>query len=118
MLFRSVSPNYNDSISAMHAALINRMTVLYRRISFKSKAMYGIIVSGNSGCDSVACQLIGALNINKGFYLPENAFLTAIANSPGSLDRVNGIQEKARQFANQIQTNHSKEQIIRVGSNE
>ncbi len=101
-----VSPNYNDSLSAMHAALINRLTVLYRRISLKDKAMYGVIVSGNSGCDSVACQLIGALNINKGFYLPQHAFLTAIANSPGSIEKLSGVQERAMAFAKQIDKNH------------
>lgn len=101
-----VSPNYNDALSAMHAALINRLTVLYRRISFKQKAMYGVVVSGNSGCDSVACQLIGALNVNKGFFLPPRAILTAIANAPGSLERLPGIHERARAFALGISGNH------------
>lgn len=101
-----VSPNYNDALSAMHAALINRLTVLYRRISFQQKAMYGVVVSGNSGCDSVACQLIGGLNINKGFYLPPKAILTAIASAPGTLEKVLGIQERARAFAKQIEGNH------------
>lgn len=97
-----VSPNYNDAVSAMHAALINRLTVLYRRISFKNKAMYGVVVSGNSGCDTVACQLIGALNINKGFYLPPNAMLTAIANLPGAIESIDGLQGLTETFANRI----------------
>lgn len=97
-----ICPNYNDAISAMHAALINRLTVLYRRISFRTKHMYGVIVSANSGCDSVACQLIGALNINKGFALPPKGFLTAIASAPGTLNQDPSIEQRALEFANQI----------------
>jgi multimeric flavodoxin WrbA len=103
-----ICPNYNDAISAMHTALINRLTVLYRRISFKPKQMYGIIVSGNSGCDSVASQLIGALHINKGFQLPPKAFLTAIANEPGSIQFITGIDDKAKDFAMQFIKNTQK----------
>lgn len=62
-----ICPNYNDSISANLLAVINRLTVLYRQISFSDKAFYAVIVSGNSGSDALAKQLIGALNINKGF---------------------------------------------------
>lgn len=97
-----VCPNYNDAVSAMHSALINRLTVLYRRISFFEKQIYGLIVSGNSGSDSVACQLIGALTINKGFELPPFSMLTAIANDPGSILEVEGIESKARDFAMNI----------------
>lgn len=97
-----VCPNYNDAISAMHTALINRLTVLYRRIPFHHKQVYGIVVSGNSGSDSVACQLIGGLCINKGFNLPPYAMLTAIANDPGTIIAVEGIEEKAKQFAKRI----------------
>ena len=60
-------PNYNDAISAKLMAVINRMTVLYKRIKFGDKTLFSIVVSGNSGSDCVAKQLIGALNINKGF---------------------------------------------------
>lgn len=80
-----ISPNYNDALSAMHTALINRLTALYRRMPLYGKRTYGIIVSGNSGSDSLACQLIGALNINKGMDLPPYFALMKIANDPGSI---------------------------------
>lgn len=97
-----VCPNYNDAISAKIAAVINRMTVLYRRTKFYNKTMFGIIVSGNSGSDSVAKQLIGALNINKSFRLPPHFAIMAIANDPRAIMNVEEIEEKARKFAENI----------------
>lgn len=92
-------PNYNDSISANLTAVINRLTVLYNKMSFCNKNMYGIIVSGNSGSDSVAKQLIGSLNINKGFNLPHHAIITAVANDPDAIYSVNDIEKKAEIFS-------------------
>lgn len=80
-----ISPNYNDALSAMHTALINRLTALYRRMPLYDKRFYGIIVSGNSGSDSLACQLISALNLNKGMDLPPHFALMKNANDPGSI---------------------------------
>lgn len=97
-----ICPNYNDALSANLSALINRLTALYRRITFYDKLIYAVIVSGNSGSDSVANQLLGALNINKGFQLPPNFALMEIANDPGSVLKVDGIEEKALKFAEQI----------------
>ena len=65
-----VCPNYNDALSANLTAFINRLTALYRKRQFYDKALFAIIVSGYSGCDIVARQLIAALNMNKSFYLP------------------------------------------------
>lgn len=92
-------PNYNDAIPANTTATINRLTVLYNRLNFYKKNVFGVIVSGNSGSDSVAKQLIGALNINKGFRLPANAILTATANDPGSILNVPNIEIIAQKFA-------------------
>lgn len=92
-------PNYNDSISANLTAVINRLTVLYHKMSFYNKNMYGVIVSGNSGSDSVAKQLIGSLNINKGFRLPHHAIITAVANDPDAIYSVDGIEKKAEIFS-------------------
>lgn len=94
-----ICPNYNDAISANLMAVINRMTALYRKHAFYQKTLFGIIVSGNSGGDAVARQLIGALNINKGFRLPPRFALFATANDPGEIRQVPGIQEEARRFA-------------------
>jgi len=95
-------PNYNDAISAKLMAVINRITVLYKRVKFGDKTLFSIVVSGNSGSDCVAKQLIGALNINKGFKLPSFFALTATANDPGSIKNIPGIGKKAKKFAENI----------------
>lgn len=95
-------PNYNDAISAKLMAVINRMTVLYKRVKFGDKTLFSLVVSGNSGSDCVAKQLIGALNINKGFRLPPYFALTATANDPGSIMKVPGVDQKAKEFAENI----------------
>ena len=94
-----ICPNYNDALSAKLTAVINRLTVLYRRVSFKKKKIYAVIVSANSGSDSVASQLIDALVMNKGFQLPPRFALTALASEKGSIYKVPLIEEKAEAFA-------------------
>jgi len=95
-------PNYNDAISAKLMAVINRMTVLYKRVRFWDKTLFSIVVSGNSGSDCIAKQLIGALNINKGFRLPPYFVLMATANDPGAIKKVPGIEEMAKKFTKNI----------------
>lgn len=92
-------PNYNDAISANLTAVINRMTALYRKTPFYEKTLFSIIVSGNSGSDSVARQLTDALCINKGFNLPPRFSLLATANDPGAALRLPGIYDTAREYA-------------------
>lgn len=95
-------PNYNDAISANLSATINRLTVLYHKISFYNKSLYAIVVSGNSGSDSVAKQIIGALNINKGFALSSNAILVETANDPKAIFKIANIENAAKVFAANI----------------
>ncbi len=95
-----ICPNYNDAISAKLMAVINRLTALYRKISFQDKYILGIVVSGNSGNDSVAGQLIGALNINKGFRLPPNFVSMAIANDPGDILQVENLDARINDYVN------------------
>lgn len=97
-----ICPNYNDAISAKLTAVINRMTVLYKKIKFYNKTIFGIVVSGNSGADSVAKQLIGALNINKGFRLPPYFAIMEIANDPKEIKYVEDIEIKAKEFAHNM----------------
>lgn len=92
-------PNYNDAVSAKMMAIINRLTVLYKRVNFHHKTIFAIIVSGNSGSENVAMQLLGALNVNKGFSLPPYFSLMAIANDPGEVEKVVGIKKRAASFA-------------------
>lgn len=101
-------PNYNDSISANLAAVINRLTVLYRRIKFYDKSMFTVVVSGNSGSDSVTKQLIGSLNINKGFRLPPYFSIRKIANDPKSIFKIKDIESDAESFANTINSSIKK----------
>lgn len=97
-----ICPNYNDALSANLTAVINRMTALYRKIPFYDKTMFSIIVSGNSGSDSVAKQLLNALNINKGFRLPPYFAIMETANNPFSITKVENIESKAKAFAANI----------------
>ena len=92
-------PNYNDALSANLTAAINRLTALYRTTPFTGKAAYGVVVSGYSGGDIVARQLIGALSMNKGFYLPPMACLLETANDAGSALRLPGIEDRLSAFA-------------------
>jgi multimeric flavodoxin WrbA len=97
-----VCPNYNDAISANLTAVINRMTALYRKTPFYNKTLFSIIVSGSSGSDSVAKQLLDALNVNKGFRLPPNFTIMETANDPRSILKVENIEKKAERFAENI----------------
>jgi multimeric flavodoxin WrbA len=95
-------PNYNDALSANLTAVINRLTALYRKTSFQNKALIGVVVSGNSGSDSVAMQLIDSLCINKGFYLPPYSTIMVTANDPGAILMVDNLEAKAKLFAENI----------------
>lgn len=53
-------PNYNDALSANLTAFINRLTSLFRTTRFYDKALFAVVVSGYSGSDIVAEQLIAA----------------------------------------------------------
>lgn len=97
-----ICPNYNDSISAKLMAVINRLTALYRNMGFQDKYLLSVIVSGNSGSDSVARQLIGALNINKGFRLPSDFSIMALANNPGEIEKAHRIEEKISSYVNTL----------------
>ena len=88
-------PNYNDAVSANLCAFINRLTALFRKTRFYKKYIFGIIVSGYSGGDLVAEQLISALNMNKTFILPSRFALLETANDPSSIQKIEGIQRKA-----------------------
>ncbi len=95
-------PNYNDAITANLSAMINRLTALFRHQKFYDKKIYAVIVSGSSGTEAVATQLVRALNMNKTFELPPEFSLSAIANDKGAIHAVPEIQEKAKRFAQGI----------------
>ncbi len=95
-------PNYNDALSANISASINRLTALYRVRPFFDKLLYGIVVSGYSGGELVASQLVSSMNMNKAFLLPPRFAMLETANDPGSILKVQGIEERAAAFAEQI----------------
>lgn len=95
-------PNYNDSVSANISTVINRLTALFRKTKFYDKYLYSVIVSGHSGSDIIAQQLISGLNINKTFALPPNFALMETANDIGDIDKINNIDMKAKEFAENI----------------
>ena len=95
-------PNYNDALSANLTAAINRLTALYRTTSFQEKAVFAIVVSGYSGGDIVASQVVSALNMNKGFWLPANFCLLETANDRGEALALPGIEARLEQFAENI----------------
>lgn len=95
-------PNYNDAISANMTACINRLTALFRTTRFYDKALFAVIVSGYSGSDLLAGQLITALNMNKSFYLPGNFCMMETANKAGSALKLPGILNRIDGFAGQI----------------
>ncbi len=97
-----ICPNYNDAISAKLMAVINRLTALYRSMNFYDKYLLSIVVSGNSGNDSVAMQLLGALCINKGFRLPSQFAAMAIANEPGDILCVEDLNERVERYVNSV----------------
>ena len=92
-------PNYNDALSANLTAAINRLTALYRTTPFTDKAVYAMVVSGYSGGDIVASQVVSAMCMNKGFYLPARAILTETANTAGEAMRLPGIESRLSDFA-------------------
>ncbi len=94
--------NYNDALSANLTAFINRLTAMYRQSRFYDKRVYGLVVSGYSGGDLVARQLISALNMNKSFYLPPRFCMMETANDRGSLVKLPGIAQRAAGFAERI----------------
>ena len=97
--------NYNDALSANLTACVNRLTALYRRTRFYDKRLYGLVVSGYSGGDLVAQQLISSLNMNKSFYLPPRFCLLETANDAGSLVKIPGVERRAADFAQQMLLN-------------
>ncbi|MDD3394732.1 MAG: NAD(P)H-dependent oxidoreductase [Anaerotignum sp.] len=94
-----LAPNYNDALSANITAFINRLTALFRKTQFYQKYLFAIVVSGYSGGDLVAEQMISALSMNKTFRLPPRFSMVETANDPASIFRVEGIEERAAVFA-------------------
>ena len=97
-----ICPNYNDAVGANLTAFINRLTSIFHAHDFSSKRVYALVISGYSGGDIVAEQVIGALNFNKAFILPGRFCMVETANDPKSILSVEDIDAKALAFAEHI----------------
>ena len=95
-------PNFNDSASANILALINRMTGLLLQKPLYDKYLYAIVVSGYSGGDLVARQILGALCLNKTMMLPPNFCLFQTANDPGAALSAPGVEARMEAWAQEI----------------
>ncbi|MBQ8851853.1 MAG: NAD(P)H-dependent oxidoreductase [Oscillibacter sp.] len=97
-----LAPNYNDALSANLTAFINRLTSLFRQTRFYDKAVFSIVVSGYSGSDIIARQIISAMNMNKSFYLPGRFAVLETANNPGEAVALPGVTDRLDDFAQTI----------------
>lgn len=99
-----ICPNYNDAVSANLTAFFNRLTALFRMefASFSRKYVYALVVSGYSGGDIVAEQVIDAMNCNKNFSLPGQFAMVETANDPQSILQCEGIEKRAVQMAERL----------------
>ena len=94
--------NYNDALAANLTAFVNRLTAPFRQSRLHEKRLYGLIVSGYSGGDLIARQLISGLNMNKSFYLPPRFCMLETANEKGSLVRLAGIAGRSAAFGKKM----------------
>ena len=102
-------PNYNDSVSANILAFINRLTSVLVYNSLYEKQLYAVIVSGYSGSEIIAQQVLGALCLNKTFALPPRFCLMQTANNPGEAMQADGIMERIDDFAANMLKNLRKD---------
>ena len=99
-----VCPNYNDALGANLTAFVNRMTALFTAHRFYDKSLFGVVVSGYSGGDIVAEQLISGLNMNKTFALPGKFAILETANNPGEITVSEGVGRRAESFAHNMKS--------------
>ncbi|MEG1525438.1 MAG: NAD(P)H-dependent oxidoreductase [Clostridia bacterium] len=95
--------NYNDAPGAHFLALNNRLNALLLRGKPFNKALFAIVVSGYSGGDLVAKQLMGGFCLNKPCCLPPRFALLETANDPGTVLQEMGVFDRIAAYADQIQ---------------
>lgn len=100
-----VCPNYNDALGGNLTAFVNRMTALFTTHRFYDKQLFGVVISGYSGSDIVAEQLISGLNMNKTFALPGRFAILETANAPQEILHSEGIEQRAENFAYNMKRN-------------
>lgn len=102
MLF--LCPNYNDAVGANITALFNRLTGLLLQSDLYDKYLFGLVVSGYSGSDLVAQQLLSAMCLNKTAMLPPRFCMMQTANDPSALRRIPDLDAQLDAFAADMHT--------------
>lgn len=100
MLF--LCPNFNDAVGANISALFNRLTSLLLQSELYDKYLLGIVVSGYSGGDLVARQLLGAMCLNKTAMLPPRFCLFRTANDLPTAQAAPDVIQCLQEFADHI----------------
>ncbi len=95
-------PNYNDAVSANITALFNRLTSLLLHSDLYDKYLFGVVVSGFSGSDLVARQLLGAMCLNKTAMLPPNFCMLQTANDLETVQTIDKIGTQINLYAKNI----------------
>lgn len=95
-------PNYNDAVSANITALFNRLTSLLLKSDLHEKYLFGVVVSGFSGSDLVARQLLGAMCLNKTAMLPPNFCMLQTANDLEAIQKIPEIHAQIDLYAKNI----------------
>lgn len=95
-------PNYNDAVGANITALFNRLTSFLLHSDLYEKYLFGLIVSGYSGSDLVARQLLGAMCLNKTAMLPPHFCMMETANDLDAARRIPGLEERLEAFGRQL----------------
>lgn len=95
-------PNYNDAVAANITALFNRLTSLLLHSTLYDKYLYGLVVSGYSGGDLVARQLLGAMCLNKTAMLPPRFCMMQTANDLATAQALPNLSEQLDRFAAEL----------------
>lgn len=95
-------PNYNDAVGANITAVFNRLTSLLLHSDLYDKYLFGLIVSGFSGSDLVAKQLLGTMCLNKTAMLPPNFCMMQTANDLNAVKQLPQIDTQIRNFADHM----------------
>ena len=75
------------------------MTALVLKQDLSDTYLAAVVVSGYSGGDLVARQLLGAMSLNRGCALPPDFCLMQTAHDPGDALKAFGVDELIDRFA-------------------
>lgn len=97
-----ICPVTQNSIHPLQQALITQLSSQYSQINFEEKALYAVIVSGESGADLPASALLSSLSLDQGFYLPPRFAMIETARNPMEALALPEIELRLDRFAHGI----------------